>query len=269
MRKKSFTLLEIMVVVVIVGILATLGVPFYQNIVENSKSTICEEHLKVLKTAMDIYAMENDTMPASLSRLPQEYIKRAYVSRLGQKDAWKIKLADFILNLKERGLAYAEPFLNILTRGDISLLTCPRDPSPPAQGGISYGVYADLGDTNGDGKGMSSQEYRDLIPGTALIGDSDSAIFTNSSELIFRHNRYGILTSERYALSIQKNGEIVKVESVTPMTPPPTQGQPSCLEQVRACMANLGNCVTCIYYPSGAHCQSCAAECEPVPGTCL
>mgnify|MGYP001590185566 CR=1 FL=1 len=70
MRKAGFTLMEMMLVVVVIGILATLGFPAYKNVIEDSKAKVCQTNLRVISAALDIYAMEHDSIPGDLSKLP-------------------------------------------------------------------------------------------------------------------------------------------------------------------------------------------------------
>jgi hypothetical protein len=138
--------------------------------------------------------MEHDTMPGDLSQIPSETIKRAYASVLKEKGAWKIKLARFILQWQERGLAYAQPLglKHRLAGGNEAMLTCPADTTPPAQGGVSYGLNSAL-------RGMTSREYRALARTTVLIGDSDSAEFTGGPAAA-RHRHYNFMSGERFVL---------------------------------------------------------------------
>jgi type II secretory pathway pseudopilin PulG len=197
MKKQAFTLMGIIVVVIVIGILATVTIPIYQNAIEDAKAKACQTNLEALLVALDIYAMEQDKIPATLSELPWEYIQRAYVKILQKKDVWKIKLAYFILEWQKRDFAYAEHFINRLAKGDIKLITCLADTTPPAEGGISYGLNSTLAN-------MSSQEYQALSADTFLIGDCESATFTSSDDLSKRHKHF---FAEDYAQAIDKDAE--------------------------------------------------------------
>lgn len=196
MKKQAFTLMEIIIVVIVIGILATVAIPIYQNTIEDAKAKVCQTNLEALQVALDIYAMENDKIPATLSQLPWEYIQRAYVKILQKKDAWKIKLAYFILDRQKRDFAYAQSFIDRLAKGDIKLITCPADPNPPPEG-ISYGLNSNLAN-------MTSQEYRALSADTLLIGDCESVTFTSSDDLSKRHKHF----FENYAQTINKEGKV-------------------------------------------------------------
>lgn len=198
MRRKAFTITEIMIVVVVIGILATLVMPTYQTIVEKSRQKVCESNLNLLKAAMDIYVMEHDTMPASLSQIPQEYIIKAYNS-LKEKDKWKIRLAHFILRYEQAGFAWAEPFINTLAKGNTRLMTCPADSTPPEAGGISYGVNSSLAN-------MRYRDYKNLSGDILLIGDCENPTFTNVYDLSERHRH--IFARTDYAQAMSKSGEV-------------------------------------------------------------
>jgi len=229
MAKQGFTLVEIVVVVVIVGILTTIGFPVYHNIVENSKAKVCETNLKTLQTALDIYALDNDTMPASLSLLPQKYIRMAYKQVLSGKDAWKIKLAFIIEDLNEYGIAYAAFLKDDIARGNITLVTCPMDLTGPSQGGISYGVNASLAN-------MSSIDYRKLPPATVLIGDSDSATFSGVDGLARRHKQYGIFSNQPYYQAVTKEGSLATNLSTAAASS--NSGGGDCQSKKKQCMDN-------------------------------
>lgn len=199
MKKKAFTLMEIIIIVVVIGILATLGLPTYQNVIEDSKAKVCQANLQALNTSLEIYAMEHDVMPGGLSELTPEYIEKAYAHILQEKGAWKIKLAYFIVRWEQRGLAYAG-LLSDISKGNLSLITCPSDTSPPPTG-ISYGLNSVL-------ENMTSQAYRALPDDTLLIGDCENVTFTNLTDLNERHKHYGILTSDTYAQVISKDKKV-------------------------------------------------------------
>lgn len=74
MNKKSFTLIEILVVLIIVSILASVSVALYQKTVESNNERICAENLKVLQSAIDIYTIENDALPAGIAQLTPRHI---------------------------------------------------------------------------------------------------------------------------------------------------------------------------------------------------
>jgi len=199
MKRSAFSLMEILCTLIIMGIIATIAFPTYQSFIEDSHARVCETNLRALKTALDIYAMDHDTMPGALGALPQEYINKAYAQVMERKDAWKAKLAYAILEWSERGLAYAaDPnFLYTLAKGNIRLITCPNAAQSPidAGGGAintpSYGI-------NGAIAGITSLAYRAIPANTTLISD-----------LVPRHIRvFRVSAGRYYSISISRGGTI-------------------------------------------------------------
>ena len=58
MRKKSFTLVEILIISIIVGILSTIGVTQYFPARERALDAEAKVNLKLIQAAMKIYGME-------------------------------------------------------------------------------------------------------------------------------------------------------------------------------------------------------------------
>ncbi|NML43484.1 type II secretion system major pseudopilin GspG [Ramlibacter sp. G-1-2-2] len=61
--QKGFTLLELMVVVVIIGLLAALVVPRYFNTVSKSKATIARAQMDSLEKALEEYRLDVGSLP--------------------------------------------------------------------------------------------------------------------------------------------------------------------------------------------------------------
>jgi prepilin-type N-terminal cleavage/methylation domain-containing protein len=63
-QTRAFTLIEIMVVVVIIGLLAAAGIPTYRHITMRSKVTALENDLKQFTTTIQAYTLQNGHWPA-------------------------------------------------------------------------------------------------------------------------------------------------------------------------------------------------------------
>lgn len=59
LNKKGFTLVELIVVIAVLGILATLAVPRITGIRENAEDTVIEANEKMLRNAAIMYLAEN------------------------------------------------------------------------------------------------------------------------------------------------------------------------------------------------------------------
>lgn len=206
MFRRAFTLIEIMVAVIILGILVTIGIPSYQNFVEDSKSRVCHGNLITLKTALDVYVNEKGVVPADLSLIPAGYIDRTY-ARCVAEGGWRLKLAVAVTAMDELGKAYAD-MITELAAGRLELLRCPKDTSNT---GRSYGVFSPLID-------MSAEQYRLLkgkpVPFIADIpGTTSTGTFSESGDLALRHRTVKFAgSSDQYANVIFNNGVIASVK---------------------------------------------------------
>jgi prepilin-type N-terminal cleavage/methylation domain-containing protein len=63
-RMRAFTLVEVMVVVVIIGMLAAAGIPTYRHITMRSKVTALENDLRQFTAAIQAYTLQNGRWPA-------------------------------------------------------------------------------------------------------------------------------------------------------------------------------------------------------------
>jgi type IV pilus assembly protein PilA len=76
-RNKGFTLVEIMIVVVIIGLLASMAIPAFQKVRTNSQDKAVLNNARQLSAASDQYYLENGVSCVTLSDLlgPTSYIK--------------------------------------------------------------------------------------------------------------------------------------------------------------------------------------------------
>ncbi len=61
MRQRGFTLVELMIVVIIVGILAAVAIPMYTGATEKAKATECVAALGTIRSALRNYYAEHST----------------------------------------------------------------------------------------------------------------------------------------------------------------------------------------------------------------
>ena len=76
MKRKEFTLLEMIVVVMIISILFLLTVPNVTKVIESVDNKACDALTKVIDTAIVQFKLDYDTMPSSL----QDLVSGGYIS---------------------------------------------------------------------------------------------------------------------------------------------------------------------------------------------
>jgi type IV pilus assembly protein PilA len=74
---RGFTLVEIMIVVVIIGLLATMAIPAFQRVTSASQDKAVLNNARQLSAASDQYFLESGISTAALTDLigPTQYIK--------------------------------------------------------------------------------------------------------------------------------------------------------------------------------------------------
>lgn len=62
-RNHGFSLVELMIVLVIIGILAAVGVPIYNGNIKKAKQAEADATLGMIRTELRVYLAENDVYP--------------------------------------------------------------------------------------------------------------------------------------------------------------------------------------------------------------
>jgi general secretion pathway protein G len=75
-NEAGFTLMELMIVMMIIGVLTTLAIPSFVSAVRAAREAVLKEDLRVMRSAIDSYTMDKQKAPQSLDDLVQEgYLK--------------------------------------------------------------------------------------------------------------------------------------------------------------------------------------------------
>ena len=95
----GFTLLELVMVMTIIVILASIGVTSYQSIQLKARETILKEDLRTMRKMIDQYAADKEKLPQSLDDLATGgYIREVPIDPIsGQKD-WVVDMGEDLVS---------------------------------------------------------------------------------------------------------------------------------------------------------------------------
>ena len=92
-----------MIVMAIIGILATLAIPSYVQAVRHAREAVLREDLQVMRAAIQSYTMDKQKAPQSLDDLVQAgYLRAIPVDPMTQStDSWVTDSSDAMYSLDE------------------------------------------------------------------------------------------------------------------------------------------------------------------------
>jgi general secretion pathway protein G len=71
-RARGFTLMELLVVMTVIALLASVGIVGYRHSLKVSKEAVLKENLFILRKLIDQYAQDKGKYPASIQALVQD-----------------------------------------------------------------------------------------------------------------------------------------------------------------------------------------------------
>ena len=99
----GFTLVELMIVMTIIGILATIAIPSYIRAVKHADEAVLREDLHTMRTAIDSYTVDKEKAPDSLDDLVQAgYLKSIPVDPMtSSNETWITGMSDTMTDINE------------------------------------------------------------------------------------------------------------------------------------------------------------------------
>ncbi|MBI3171124.1 MAG: type II secretion system major pseudopilin GspG [Hydrocarboniphaga effusa] len=135
---KGFTLIEIMVVVVILGILAAILVPRIADQPDKARVAKAKQDIRVLEGALQLYKLDNFYYPST-----QQGLEALAQKPSGEPQARNWKAGGYIPRLPKDPWGGPYQYLQPGVKGEIDIFTLGADGKPGGEG-----VDADVGNWN-------------------------------------------------------------------------------------------------------------------------
>lgn len=102
-EEQGFTLLELMIVMIIIGVLAAIAVPSYLASVRKAKEAVLKEDLHTIRSAIDSYTVDKAKAPQSLNDLVEAgYLKAVPKDPITSRtDTWIADQSDTLTSVDE------------------------------------------------------------------------------------------------------------------------------------------------------------------------
>ena len=102
-HEAGFTLIELMIVMAIIGVLATLAIPSFVSAIKHAREAVLKEDLQTMRGAIDSYTMDKQKAPQSLDDLVQEgYLKAVPEDPMTHsKDTWVPDTSDAMYSIDQ------------------------------------------------------------------------------------------------------------------------------------------------------------------------
>ena len=101
--ESGFTLVELMIVMAIIAILATIAIPIYVRTLQRAKEATLREDLHTMRTAIDSYTIDKEKAPDTLDDLVQAgYLKSIPVDPMtSSSQTWITGMSDTMTDINE------------------------------------------------------------------------------------------------------------------------------------------------------------------------
>lgn len=134
-QQAGFTLIEIMVVVVILGILAAVVVPKIMDKPDEARVTKAKQDIRVLESSLSLYKLDNFNYPST-----QQGLEALVAKPGGDPEPRNYKSGGYIQSLPKDPWGNPYQYLSPGSKGEIDIFSYGRDGKPGGEG-----MDADIG----------------------------------------------------------------------------------------------------------------------------
>lgn len=124
-RQSGFTLIEIMVVVVILGILAAIAVPRIMNRPDTARITKAKQDIRVIESALKLYRLDNFQYPST-----DQGLQALVEQPAGDPPAKNWKSGGYLDRLPKDPWGNQYQYLSPGVKGEIDIFTLGADDRP-------------------------------------------------------------------------------------------------------------------------------------------
>jgi len=102
-RSAGFTLLEMMIVMIVIGILISIAVPIYSTSLLKSREAVLRQDLFTLRSLISQYTLDKQKAPTSLDDLVQaNYLKAIPKDPMTNETNWEVVQEDVLLSVDQQ-----------------------------------------------------------------------------------------------------------------------------------------------------------------------
>jgi len=109
-RPEGFSLLEMMMVITVILIVASIATPIYMTAVVRAREAVLRDHLFTLRALIDRFTLDNGPAPLRL----EEFVEKGYLGRIptdpftGSNETWQETKEDAPLSPKQTALGIVD-----------------------------------------------------------------------------------------------------------------------------------------------------------------